>query len=263
MLRVENPGQDPVTVTAAIGTPRGLIGVQAGDLVGIDLSAEPWTVIQPAKFTLRPGGRQNVRVVSRVPRDELTHPNYYAELVLSGSYADGQSAGEMRSTVHLAHSGAESKPLGVVQRISLSQSETAGRYIVDVSFANVGNVHLKPSARVFLLSAQGAGVRNVALSGDTRSLLPLHTRTFSGEMDIADIEPGYYTLQANVAGAKGLEFSGRQVLLVERTEAEDGGAPRVTLVNSADVPEEIEAEAQDEDVVPLDNQTGEDTGGNG
>jgi len=258
VLQVENPGQDPVKVKAAIGTPRGLIGVQAGDLVGVDLSAELWTVIQPAEFTLRPGGRQSVRVVSRVPRDDLNHPNYYAELVLSGSYADGQSAGEMRSTVHLAYGGAEQKPAGNVQQISLSEADKPGSFIVDVAFANIGDVHLTPSARVFLLSAQGAAVRNVALSGDDSSLLPLHTRTFSGDLDIADIKPGYYTLQANITGDKRLEFTERQVLLVEDADPGSGGtAPRVTLVDSADVPEDVTTEAGDGNVLPLDNPTNE------
>ena len=260
VLRVENPGQDPVKVKAVIGTPRGLIGFQAGDVVGSDLSAEPWTVIQPAEFTLRPGGRQNVRVVSRVPRGDLGHPNYYAELVLSGTYADGQSAGEMRSTVHLAYRGAEPKPAATVQQISLSEAEKPGSYIVDVAFANIGDVHLTPTARVFLLSAQGTGVRNVALSGDDSSLLPLHTRTFSGDLDIADVKPGYYTLQANVMSDKGLEFTGRQVLLIESADPASGGtAPRVTLVDSASVPSDLKTEAGDGNVVPLDKPTNEGT----
>jgi hypothetical protein len=259
-LRIQNPGTDPVTVNMSSATPRSLIGVELGELSGQELSAEPWTTVQPAKFTLRPGGKQNVRVISRVPNEGIAHPHYYADLVLSGSYADGQSAGEIRSTIHLSHAEVESKPNGVVEQISLAESDKPSKYIVDMRFANTGNVHLEPSARLFLLSAQGVQLRNVALSAEEGSLLPLGKRSFSGELDLEGLEPGYYALRARVGVAGNVEFNGQEIVLVETEEqvGQDGEAKpltRVTVVDpSSGVPEGFDLKKIGESaVLPLDD----------
>lgn len=266
-LRVENPGTDPVTVKMAARTPRGLIGVELGELSGVELSAEPWTSIQPAEFTIRPGGKQNVRVMSRIPNEGVDHPHYYADLVLGGTYADGQSAGETRSTIHLSQDKIASKPAGVVEQISLSESETPSRYIVDIRFANIGDVHLTTNAKAYLLSAQGVQVRNATLSGEEGSLLPLGKRAFSGELDLAGIEPGYYALRARVGATGNLEFAGQQIVLIENEQqvAADGNALsviRATLVDpaTADVPDGLDAAIGEGNVLPLDDPSNEGTG---
>jgi hypothetical protein len=260
VLKIENPGSDPVNVTMGAKTPRGLLGVQLGNLDGAEFSAEPWTTIQPAEFTIRPGGRQNVRVMSRVPRKGVDHPHYYADLLLTSSYADGQSAGETRSMIHLFQPDVESKSNGVIENISMADGDQPSQYVVDMSFANTGNVHVQPKAQLFLLSAQGGQVRSADLAGEEGLLLPLGKRTFSGIIDFQGVEPGYYALRARVTADGGEEFGKQEIVLIEQEEhagpeGESTAVTRATFVDpsSAGVPEGFEAESANVPVFPVDD----------
>jgi hypothetical protein len=231
-VTITNPGSDPVNVSMASSTPVGMVGVEAGNLRGIDLSAEPWTEIRPAKFTIRAGGRQKVRVISQIPKDGVPHPNYYASLVLDGTYADGQSAGQTHSLLHLANAREESTPGGVVEQLALSEGATPTQYIVQARLANIGDVHIQPIARAFLLTPQNQQVRVVPLGGDEGMLLPLGKRTYGAELDFAGVEPGYYALRAVFSLGGDQEVVKQHVVLVETQQitGEDGKAVTVPLV---------------------------------
>jgi hypothetical protein len=235
-LSIENPGDDPVTVRMAASTPRGLIGVEMGDLQGSALSAEPWTEIRPAQFTIRAGGRQNVRVMSRVPREGVQHANYYADMVLQGTYEDGQSAGETRSTVQLFNASLESEIDGDIEQLLLAEGDEPLRYIVQMRFANLGTVHLQPTARVVLLTPHGSGLRDVALAGEEGALLPLGKRSYGGEMDFSDIEPGYYALRSRITLTHERTITQQLILLVESEEAKTaaGATTSVTRITVVD-----------------------------
>lgn len=233
-VTITNPGSDPVNVSMASSTPAGMVGVEAGKLRGIDLSAEPWTEIRPAEFTIRPGGRQKVRVISQIPKDGILHPNYYASLVLEGTYADGQSAGQTRSLLHLANAREASSQQGVVEQLALSEGASPTQYIVQARLANIGDVHIQPIARAFLLTAQNEQVRAVPLTGDEGMLLPLGKRTYGAELDFAGVEPGYYALRAVFSLGGDQEVAKQYVVLVETQQitGEDGrtiSVPVVTL----------------------------------
>lgn len=235
-LTVTNTSPDPVSVKLSAITPPGLAGVELGSLRGTDLSAEPWTSIRPAEFVIRGNGRQNVRVISAVPENGLTHANYYAELLLTGSYSDGQSAGETRSMVHLTNSGVDAQFDGMIETLSMSVDE-GGKYLAQLRFANIGNVDVLPKVRVALLTAQGIEVRSAALSGDEGALLPLGKRTFSGEIDLTGLEPGMYALRSTARLSDDHEVARQYVVNVEFGPSDDadmpGDVPRVTFIDPA------------------------------
>lgn len=239
VVRVENPGDDPVNVAMVAAIPRVLAGVEMGDLKGVDYSAAAWTEIRPAAFTIAPGRWQNVRVVSRVPRNGAIHPHYYADLILNGTYPDGQSAGETRSTVHLANREGETIVDGIVEQLQLAEGDKPAEFIVQVRLANVGNVGVSPQARALVLNPQGRAERSVILSGDEGPLLPLGKRIFSGELSLEGLEPGYYALRAVATLVPGEETTMQHVLLIEAGESD--GAPLVTLLDAAtaELPGEI------------------------
>ena len=242
-LTIENPGEDPVTVRMAASTPRSLVGVEMGELKGAALSAEPWTEIRPAEFTIRPGGRQNVRVMSRVPREGVLHANYYADLVLQGAYDDGQSAGETRSTVQLFNGSLEAEIDGEIEQLLLAEGDGPSRYIVQMRFANTGTVHLEPTAHVSLLTPQGRQVQQVELAGEAGALLPLARRRYSGEMDLSEVEPGYYALRSRTFLSDRNALTSQQVLLVENGTDEAGTlVTTVTVVDpdARDIPEGLD-----------------------
>jgi hypothetical protein len=245
VVEVENPGTDPVNVDIAMTTPRSLIGVEMGELKGAELSAEPWTVVRPAQFTLRPGRRQNVRVMSRVPREGLTHPNYYADLVLKGAYADGQSAGETKSTIHLLNAKMTALVDGTIDQLSVAEGEDAARYVVQSRLTNIGDVHVEPTIRVELKTSQDQLVRNETLIGDEGPLLPLAKRTYSAVVDFSGVEPGYYALRAVASLADDREVAKQQVVLVQRAEDPEGGAGavHVSVVESATIEEQQATDA--------------------
>jgi hypothetical protein len=268
ILRIENPGADPVIVKMSSATPRGLIGVAMGDLLGTSFSAEPWTQIIPSEFTIRPGTKQNVRVMSRIPQDGVNHPHYYADLVMSGAYADGQSAGETRSTVDLSNKAIAAAPDGVVEQVALAEGSEPDQYFAQVRFTNTGNVHLAPTTRLFLLSAQGGQLRNVELTGDEGLLLPLNKRIFSGELSLKGIEPGYYALRALVEIADDKNITSQQPIRVEAEQltGADGKTmtvSKVTLIYSKTPgrPEDMEKQMEGGSAVPAGRQDGKGSAG--
>ncbi|GGL71670.1 hypothetical protein [Wenxinia marina] len=243
VFRIENPGENPVQVRLASATPRELLGVRMGELDGTDISAASWTRIQPETFTLRAGGSQNVRVISALPGDAAEHGNFYANMILSGTYPDGQSAGSQNSIVHLSNAAVPSMPDGVVEQLGAAEAE-AGIYAVQVRFVNTGNVHLEPNARLLLVTPQGQSVRNVGLTSDEGMLLPLARRIYGGELSLEGLDPGVYGLRAVLDLGDGVEVAGQQIAAVEA--GPDGGAMRLVLLEGEDFnPEATEAPADE------------------
>ena len=241
-VSIENPSEDPIAVRIGVDTPDGLKGVAMGELRGTELSAAPWTEVRPSEFTLRPNGRQNVRVISRIPREDLEHPNFYTDLILSGQYEDGQSAGETRSRVHLADAGAESPPRGVIERLAVAEGEAESRYLGSMRFVNTGLVHAEPRVRLTLLNPQGNEVRRFSVSAsESGPLLPLGTRRFGGELDFSGIGEGVYGLRANVELEGGDDVSTQRVIRVEHEDVQTDDGPaqaaRVTVLEGEELPE--------------------------
>ena len=240
ILRIENPGEDAVTVDLGAATPRGLMGVRMGDLVGTELSAEQWTTVRPAQFTLRGGANQNVRVISSVPSEDELHANYYADLTLAGRYADGQSAGTQSSVIHLVNRAAETARQGVIETLSLAEA-APNLFAVQARFVNTGNTHVAPLGQVVVTTPQGQTVRSASLSGAEGMLLPLGERVFGGEIDFSDVEPGMYALRANVDLEGGDSASLQHVIEVahEDVQTDDGivQEARVTVREGAELPE--------------------------
>lgn len=237
ILTIENTTASPVRIRMSSRTPRGLIGVQLGKIVGEDLSAQPWTTIQPSSFTIWPKGRENVRVMSSVPSTGVSYPNYYADLVLDGTYPDGQSAGETHSTIHLDNAARKSLPDGVIEHASLAEGGSS-RYIAELRFANTGNVDFKPSARVSVVSAQGGLMASKELSGEDKTLLPLGQRTFSGEIDLSKLTAGQYKLVASVAIDDGKKVTRKYGLTVKDEEfvSSDGRKLSIPSVSLSETP---------------------------
>jgi hypothetical protein len=239
ILRIENPGENAVNVDLGAATPRGLVGVRMGDLVGAELSAERWTTVRPSQFTLRGGASQNVRVVSAVPAEEDLHANYYADLTLAGTYADGQSAGQQSSVIHLVNKATLSAPRGIIETVGLAETEP-NQFVVQAKFINTGNTHVTPLARVVIATPQGQSIRSTSLTGDNGMLLPLGQRVFGGEIDFTGVEPGTYGLRASVDLDDGESVTLQRVIEVEHEDikSDDGVlvVARVTMLEGATLP---------------------------
>ncbi|MCG5538890.1 hypothetical protein [Halorhodospira sp. 9622] len=245
VVSIANPGEDAVTVQMAASTPNDLRGVAMGDLRGDAFSAEGWTEIRPSEFTLRPNGQRNVRVISRIPREGLDHSNYYADLILQGRYADGQSAGETRSVAHLVHSGVETAPEGAIERLLIAEGDEPSEHIIQVRFANRGDVHLEPSGEVQVLSGRGSLAR-ARLTAEPGPILPLGRRNFGGKLDFSEVEPGYYALRASLG--YGFQLSASEQTLIEVIAEPDENGSMVHRVRVLD--DDADIDLPDEEALP-------------
>ncbi|MEX0655612.1 MAG: hypothetical protein WD151_15930 [Phycisphaeraceae bacterium] len=255
VVRVENPSEDPLEVRAEAVLPSGLQGVALGELRGDALSAVEWVQVRPDTFTLRGGGRQNLRVLTRVPREDVDHARYYAHLVLHANYADGQSAGTTQTLLTVSNAEVPAEPKVQMERLALASDEES-RYIVQTQLSNVGNVHLDDvHGETELLGAGARTVTSSSLSGEAGILLPLGVRQFGGELDFADVEPGQYILQARLRYGEDGSVVKR---LAIRVEEEEDGSKSVEILDDED-PDALELDAADADAEPaaLDAEGGE------
>jgi hypothetical protein len=258
VLTVENPGTNAITVSVGASTPTALSGVEMAGIRGTDLSAEPWTQIRPAEFTLAPGRRQNVRVITSIPAENTQYPNYYADLVLSGTYSDGQSAGVTRSIVHLANGRQPSSSAGTVEQLTLSESEVPTQFVLQARLVNIGNVDMNPVARAYLTTPQGTALRSVELTGDEGMLLPFGKRSYSAVMELEDLDPGYYGLLAVFRLENGQQVIRQQVVEItfEEVIATNGTTVEVPVVNidpdAQDFPEGVKVLTDETPAITLD-----------
>lgn len=219
MVSIENPSPTPVEVRVSVATPKGLQNVMMGGLEGSRLSAAPWTEVRPAEFTLRGNGRQNVRVITRYPRDGVDQANYYGDVILEGRYTDGQSAGVTQSVIHLLNAKVEGKTEGVLDRLLLAEGTDPSEYVVQTRLVNSGSIHVLPDVKASLLAGRGAVIAAAPLEGELGALLPLGVRDYSAAIDFSTVDAGTYALRV-VAASKGDELVRRQLMVkVEIGEA--------------------------------------------
>ncbi|MCG5532439.1 hypothetical protein LRF89_03175 [Halorhodospira sp. 9621] len=220
-VAVTNPADRPVTVEAAVRTPEALRGVAMGDLMGDQLSAAPWVQMRPERFTIRPDGQRTIRVMSRVPREGVEQANYYADIVLEGRYADGQSAGQTRSMLRLQHEAVEPVVEASIGRIGVALGDEPSSAVVQSRLTNTGSVHLEPAAGVELISGTGRIVVRSDLVGEAGVLLPLGVRDLGGTLDLSSVEPGEYTLR--ITSYQGGTRIAQESVAVHIGDVADGG----------------------------------------
>ncbi len=240
VVKVENPSEDPLTVMAQAVIPQSLQGVAMDELRGDALSAAEWVQIRPAKLTLQGERTQNIRIMTRMPREGLHHARYYADIVLHAAYADGQSAGTTRSILIVSNSAVEAAPKAAGDRLALAQ-DAGSNYIVQAEFSNIGNIELTPTAEAEVLASGGSSVAATVLSGQEGMMLPLGVRQYAGTIDFADIAPGNYVLRARLV-------EGSTPLVVKQvpiTVEEEDGRKVVSLPDAPAATQTAEAAAQD------------------
>lgn len=218
VLKVANASEDPVTVDAALLLPdhmtaRVWVDEQGNNIRGQDFGCVDWVTIEPTQFTLRGYGRQNIKIISRMPSLPNPLPHYYSTVRLRATYESGQVAGTTDGLIYLNTTRVEGlKGTPRVKEGALTFSEsTPSRYIVTAAFSNVGDTHVLPRCRVLLteVAAGAAGLtwRDIEMSSELHqqrgNMLPLEERRFTAVLDVASIPPGTYYLTAVMQYAGG------------------------------------------------------------
>jgi hypothetical protein len=214
-ITVYNASDDTITIQTAKALQSWLKQVTGSGVKGVDLDCTDWLQVTPETFTLRGGGgRQNVKVVAKLPAGAM-QPCYYSLLALWATYPDGQRAGYKTTNIFVKNSNMTTEPeargLSVVPQ-ELGES----KYLITTKFSNLKSVHFKPlSVKAGVIPTEGLGAGTVPrlstyLSGDPRPMLPFETRTFSGDLDFSRIPAGRYVLTGR------LEFAPGRVALAQR-----------------------------------------------
>ena len=204
VVTVQNPSDDALRVACEVQVPPGLSGVAMGSITGEDFTCAPWTEVVPQSFTLGATGQRNIRLTVNFARVENPKPNYYADLSLTTSYLDHQSAGKTQAMVVVQNPTAQSQLKAQPVGLTIAQQE-GDRYAVTARFANIGNVHFTPSASARVVSPIGEVVAKAKLETTAGIVLPLGTPRFSGAIDFGNVKPGVYILVAT------MEYGGEEV----------------------------------------------------
>lgn len=191
VMKVDNTTDDAVDIQVSLTMPQVLKGVAFGDLKGEDLICTNWLRVVPEKFKLRAGGRQNIRVISRMPSTQAVRASYYALLNLRATYPDGTSGGTTTAIVCVQNKNIPPEPYAQPMRLILAEAEPS-TYIVSARFGNVGNIHFTP--KCVASTSEGGPTSQILLTGKPGTMLPLEVRDFSGIMDFSRYKEGTYHL---------------------------------------------------------------------
>jgi len=199
ILQVFNASDEDVNVKVRKALPPELMGVALGPLKGEYLDCTGWLDIEPKEFSLSSYGKQNIRIIAKMPNPEAMFPGYYALIGLFATYPDGLNAGAVTANVCVINRQIKAplvaRPSGEV-RLAL---QTESKYFVTSGFTNYGYIHFTPRrCMAKVTNIQGAAMSQVVLSGERDIMLPLESRNFSGELDFSDYPAGLYRVEVSL-----------------------------------------------------------------
>jgi hypothetical protein len=195
VLKVTNFSDETVNIKTELVMPAVFRGVSIGDLTGMDLYCSEWISIEPNEFTIVSGGRQNIRIVTRMPNPGSEQPWYYTQLTLQATYTDGQNAGKKDTFICVANKNTSAEPVVQPGRLNIAVTE-GSKYVVVARFANFGKIHYTPKCRGVITTPGGGFVREITFSGKSGLMIPFESRDFAGIVDFSDIGPGLYRLSS-------------------------------------------------------------------
>jgi hypothetical protein len=186
------------------------------------LSAVAHIRINPAKFRLEPGGRQDVGLTIFIPPG--TDGGRYAVVLIVGTPAGEEAVktvSRLGVLVRLTIAGSELVEQGSIRSIGTAAVESGAPIPVKVTYANEGNVHYRVQSSVTIFDAQG-GVLDVVRSRLTL-VLPGYWRELVADwIPDRELEPGVYRALGRVLHEDG-------TLLDEAEGSFEVGVPYVPL----------------------------------
>ena len=202
VLKIHNASDADVNIVVTPEIPPALRGAVTGELKGEELTCAKWVKIMPDKFTLRGGARQNIRIITDMPKAESIHANYYSRLNLRATYPDGKNAGEVAGLLCVKNKKVDSKALGQIITMTLAETDEPSHYAVAVKITNAGNIHINPACNAAIITDEGKTVAKIPLIGLTNLMLPMEFRDFSNILDFSGLSEGTYHLWVNFEYAR-------------------------------------------------------------
>jgi hypothetical protein len=251
VVTVTNNGVDVANVRCGLMMPKELDGVTMGTVKGTDLSCTKWATVEPREFTLQPGRRKAVRIILNHPEEETVTPNYYANLLFVATNNEGQGTGDWRVPVWVRNGRLPSTPRAQGVTIEIDELDT-NKYTVTAKYANVGNIHLEPTATAGVTTFAGDGVASTTMTAEKARVLPLSMIVFSGEFNLSKVEEGNYTVTVYMKSEAKITTLELPINVVVKDEVRV-----VTIVDKEQLPEAAQppadaAEAPPAEVTPPD-----------
>lgn len=223
---VENRSDEPIHVE---GKALPLVYDEEGELVQEAVQPDNWSCadwieLKPASFDLKPKGKQVVRVLITIPKEQAG--GRYANLVFTGSPGGPEAAswtGEAGAVVFLTVGKKVEKQAELTELIVEDGGPSVGR-VFSTTFRNTGTTHVKPQAKFVVkkhampesipgVEYVGPGswvevdsvdlgeFENVVLPGGTRLVRAGYARP---------LEPGKYVVEVTVS------YGGKSPLYVSK-----------------------------------------------
>jgi hypothetical protein len=243
-LQVISGSDEDITVNAELILPEHMQSAMSSQgIKGDDLGCQGWVTLNPTTFPLRGHTRRNVMVIAKTPKELLKYPYYYATLRLHASYADGKPAGMKEVLICAQNKQVKGTPAVGATVLTISAGNNPGRYLASASYSNTSETHATSLACQGILSKVGAGGGGAAivkrflmssetLYGQTGMLLPFDVRSFSGDLDLSDVDPGRYYLTAAVKWTGGSATGAQKQIVIEVTE--QGGRKTACMVEAGE-----------------------------
>jgi hypothetical protein len=240
---VINASDEAVTVTAELSLPEHMRGaVGARGVPGESFGCSDWVTVEPKQFSLPGHGRQNLRVVARMPNPPAAVlANYYATIKLTATYPDGKSGGVTTARLCVRNRTTPATPQ-IDNLVLTIAGTTPSRYLASARFINNGDAHVLPKCRAALISAgdQSVWTRFILSSeglGGTGMLLPMDTRNFSGVLDVSNVAVGLYRLAVQ------LEYPGgraQKSIAIDVVEGPTGKVANILPIDRVPGPVEVQ-----------------------
>jgi hypothetical protein len=238
-IQVTNGSEEDVTVNAEVLLPDHMLSaVTPQGVKGDDLGCAGWVTVNPPTFTMKGHGRRSVVILTKMPKESGKYPSYYGTLRLHVSYADGKPAATKDSLICVQNKKVVGTPLLGATVLTVSESGPS-RYLASASFSNLGETHVTALSCQGALSKVGAGGGGAAIVkwfqmsseayGQTGLLIPFESRSFSGALDVSNVEPGAYFVTSILKYAGGPADGIQKQITIEVNE--QGGRKYARMVD--------------------------------
>lgn len=233
VVLITNPSEETIQVDCRVAPPPELVGLIRGGQNAEQFSCAPWVQVTPAQFTLRGGQARNVRLDAMLPAQRDALPDYYANLSIRSTFADGQSGGNMQVPIWVQNTKGSAVAKVLPVTLTIAQQE-GNAYAVSGKFVNAGTIHLTPAVKANLVTSTGRVISVQPLQASTSQMLPLTMPEFSGTLDFTKVPEGTYSIRAVLTYGEKAEESisipvkveiGEQDVRVVTVLGADGTAP--------------------------------------
>ncbi len=204
ILEVYNDSDDSVTIRAYTAVPKELGGYVLGNTRGDDQGCSKWIEIRPDEVTLKPYGKKNITIRTRMPEDIQPFSSFYADLNLYAGYSDGSNAGSTSVPICVKNQDMSPRYVVTIKKLDINEIDRdQSIFMVVASVINMGDMYIQPDAIVRLVQPDG----NIIRSGELKTnqsgyILPFETRTFSGIMNLSMLDEGVYRLETQMTYAE-------------------------------------------------------------